>query len=83
MKFNLIFKNYETLPSEGHHGGMMDDMHDGETQWMHHMNEEHDDVDRKYRLVYFKICHLKSNRNLTGGLCCFTIQSAGFSLEMN
>lgn len=25
----------------GHMGGMMDDMKDGETEWMHHMDEEH------------------------------------------
>ncbi|WKK75912.1 hypothetical protein QYS49_00055 [Marivirga salinae] len=32
----------------GHHGGMMDDIHKGETEWMHHMSEEHDDSDEHF-----------------------------------
>ena len=27
---------------------MMDDMHDGETEWMHHMDEEHDERDEHF-----------------------------------
>lgn len=33
---------------EGHMGGMMDDMHNNETQWMHHMNEEHQEGDEHF-----------------------------------
>ena len=36
---------YGHMLGDGHMGGMMDDMHDGETEWMHHMDEEHDERD--------------------------------------
>lgn len=39
---------YGHMLGEGHNGGMMDDMHNGETQWMHHMSEEHDDGDEHF-----------------------------------
>lgn len=29
-------------------GGMMDDMQDGETEWMHHMNDEHIESDEHF-----------------------------------
>jgi hypothetical protein len=36
---------YGHMLGEGHNGGMMDDMHESETEWMHHMDEEHDEGD--------------------------------------
>lgn len=39
---------YGHMLGEGHSGGMMDDMHNGETEWMHHMDEEHDDGDEHF-----------------------------------
>jgi hypothetical protein len=39
---------YGHMPGDGHMGGMMDDMHDGETEWMHHMNDEHDEDDEHF-----------------------------------
>lgn len=39
---------YGHMLGEGHNGGMMDDMHNGETEWMHHMDEEHDDGDEHF-----------------------------------
>lgn len=33
---------------EGHMGGMMEDMHNDETQWMHHMKEEHQEGDEHF-----------------------------------
>ncbi len=39
---------YGHMLGDGHMGGMMDDMHDGETEWMHHMSEEHDDGDQHF-----------------------------------
>lgn len=39
---------YGHMLGMGHMGGMMDDMHDGETEWMHHMNEEHEEGDEHF-----------------------------------
>ncbi|MCF8224799.1 MAG: hypothetical protein K9J30_02855 [Bacteroidales bacterium] len=39
---------YGHMLGAGHMGGMMDDMHDGETEWMHHMDEEHDEDDEHF-----------------------------------
>ncbi|MDA3943460.1 MAG: hypothetical protein PF694_07970 [Bacteroidetes bacterium] len=39
---------YGHMLGEDHDGGMMDDMHNGETQWMHHMSEEHDEGDEHF-----------------------------------
>ena len=41
------FENdYGHMSGEGHmSGGMMGDISNGETEWMHHMNEEHEDGD--------------------------------------
>lgn len=39
---------YGHMLGNGHMGGMMDDMHNGETEWMHHMDEEHEDGDEHY-----------------------------------
>lgn len=39
---------YGHMLGEDHMGGMMDDMHDNETQWMHHMSEEHDEGDEHF-----------------------------------
>ena len=39
---------YGHMLGEGHMGGMMDDMHNGETEWMHHMDEEHDEGDEHF-----------------------------------
>ncbi|WP_421917889.1 hypothetical protein [Marinifilum sp.] len=38
------FENlYGHMKGQGHmSGGMMDDMHDDETEWMHHLNDEHE-----------------------------------------
>jgi len=41
-------KIYGHMLGEGHMGGMMNDMHDGETEWMHHLSEEHDDGDEHF-----------------------------------
>lgn len=44
-------KMYGHMLGDGHMGGMgdmMDDMHEGETEWMHHMNEEHDENDEHF-----------------------------------
>ncbi len=44
------FENmYGHMPGEGHmSGGHMSDMHDGETEWMHHMADEHDEGDEHF-----------------------------------
>lgn len=44
------FENmYGHMLGEGHmSGGMMGHMHDGETEWMHHMNDEHQDGDEHF-----------------------------------
>jgi hypothetical protein len=39
---------YGHMLGGGHMGGMMDDMHNGETEWMHHMGEEHDEGDEHF-----------------------------------
>jgi hypothetical protein len=39
---------YAHMPGSGHLGGMMDDMHVGETQWIHQMNKEHNDGDEHF-----------------------------------
>lgn len=39
---------YGHMLGGGHMSGMMDDMHDGETQWMHHMDEEHEEGDEHF-----------------------------------
>lgn len=39
---------YGHMLGEGHIGSMMDNMHDGETEWMHHMSEEHDGGDEHF-----------------------------------
>jgi hypothetical protein len=40
---------YGHMLGEGHmSGGMMGDMSSGETQWMHHMNDEHDEGDEHF-----------------------------------
>lgn len=39
---------YGHMLGAGHMGGMMDVMHRGETQWMHHMDEEHDEGDEHF-----------------------------------
>lgn len=39
---------YGHMLGDGHMGGMMDDMHDGETEWMHHMDEEHEEGDEHF-----------------------------------
>jgi len=37
---------YGHMSGEGHmSGGMMGDISSGETEWMHHMNDEHDEAD--------------------------------------
>jgi len=41
-------ETYGHMLGNGHMGGMMDDMHDGETEWMHHMDEEHENGDEHY-----------------------------------
>ena len=44
------FENmYGHMLGEGHmSGGHMSDMHDGETEWMHHMADEHDEGDEHF-----------------------------------
>lgn len=39
---------YGHMLGDGHAGHMMDDMHNDETQWMHHMDEEHDEGDEHF-----------------------------------
>lgn len=39
---------YGHMLGDGHMGGMMDDMHNGETEWMHHMSEEHKEGDEHF-----------------------------------
>lgn len=39
---------YGHMLGDGHMGGMMDDMHNGETEWMHHMDEEHEEGDEHF-----------------------------------
>ncbi|SFF08509.1 hypothetical protein [Thermophagus xiamenensis] len=39
---------YGHMLGNGHAGGMMDDMYNGETQWMHHKSEEHDEDDEHF-----------------------------------
>lgn len=39
---------YGHMPGDGHMGGMMDDMHDDETEWMHHMRDEHHEGDEHF-----------------------------------
>ncbi|MFO7670075.1 MAG: hypothetical protein R6W31_10490 [Bacteroidales bacterium] len=39
---------YGHMLGGGHMGGMMDDMHDGETEWMHHMDDEHEEGDEHF-----------------------------------
>jgi hypothetical protein len=41
-------KMYSHILGEGHMRGMMEDMHKGETEWMHHMNEEHHNGDEHF-----------------------------------
>lgn len=44
------FKNmYGHMPGEGHMGGgMMGDIQKGESEWMHHMNDEHQNGDEHF-----------------------------------
>lgn len=44
------FENlYGHMKGDGHmSGGMMGDMHHGETEWMHHMNDEHKEGDEHF-----------------------------------
>lgn len=43
------FKNaYGHMLGGGHMGGMMDDKRNGETEWTHHMNDEHKNGDKHY-----------------------------------
>ncbi|MGD9993645.1 MAG: hypothetical protein AB7S69_10125 [Salinivirgaceae bacterium] len=39
---------YGHMLGDGHMGGMMDDMHKGETEWMHHKSEEHKEGDEHF-----------------------------------
>jgi hypothetical protein len=39
---------YGHMLGDGHMGGMMGDMQSGETEWMHHMDEEHDESDEHF-----------------------------------
>ena len=40
---------YGHMLGQGHMGGgMMNDIQNGETQWMHHMNDEHEDGDEHF-----------------------------------
>lgn len=42
-------KMYGHMLGQGHMmGGMMRDMRDGETEWMHHMDDEHDEGDEHF-----------------------------------
>ncbi|HKK10071.1 MAG TPA: hypothetical protein VJ939_04500 [Bacteroidales bacterium] len=46
---NEFENQYGHMLGEGHmEGGHMSDMHDGETEWMHHMNDEHDPGDEHF-----------------------------------
>jgi len=43
------FENmYGHMLGEGHMGGMMSDISNSETQWMHHMNDEHNNGDEHF-----------------------------------
>jgi hypothetical protein len=39
---------YGHMLGEGHMGGMMSDINNSETQWMHHMDDEHEDGDEHF-----------------------------------
>ncbi|MDF1571774.1 MAG: hypothetical protein P1P82_09185 [Bacteroidales bacterium] len=39
---------YGHMPGSGHMGGMMEDMMHGETEWMHHLDDEHTEGDEHF-----------------------------------
>lgn len=43
-----FYNHYGHMYGEGHMGNMMGDMDDDETEWMHHMADEHENGDQHY-----------------------------------